>query len=433
MLEQPGGAAWPTSCAAHRDLSTRPQVVRKTSEDRHRWPAVANGETAGQRACPHYRRRSASRLQNYTVKVVDANGISDSQAVALVVVAAPSIGITLPRSVRSASATPSVTPSPVAPPPSPGRSPSERCQLELFLNTTTGQRPRRRDGRRQRSRSPCTSWTLQSQAGNLASSINIVASPSLTNPPPPGGAVSVPYSTTLTVTGGVGPFSWVIDSGNLPNGLSLGASSRKHQRHPDGRRHLRLRCPGHRCQRADGRRVRRDLHQRCSLDRLGRARAGRARRRVPVLLLRPLDPADHPEQRPGHREQPGRLQLRLGRCGRHLRRPVGAGRTRAVRAGRPVAQQPRVPLDAARHRPQQRRTPEPGDHQGRRRPTWHRRRPTYRHQHHRRDDHQRQRADHRDQRAQRSAAARRTADPAQARSGLWLVGSATPTSQNPPQ
>ena len=65
----------------------------------------------------------------------------------------------------------------------------------------------------------------QSQAGNLASSINIVASPSLTNPPPPGGAVSVPYSTTLTVTGGVGPFSWVIDSGNLPNGLSLGASS----------------------------------------------------------------------------------------------------------------------------------------------------------------------------------------------------------------
>ena len=166
---------------------------------------------------------NVSGLSSFTVRVQDAQGASDSKAVTLRVALHLAISGTPPAGEVGASYafTYSLTggTAPFTWSVSVGTLPAG-----LFLNTTTGQV----------TGVPTTagskSFTVhvvdsQSQAGNLASSINIVASPSLTNPPPPGGAVSVPYSTTLTVTGGVGPFSWVVDSGNLPNGLSLGASS----------------------------------------------------------------------------------------------------------------------------------------------------------------------------------------------------------------
>ena len=63
------------------------------------WSVPARSPTAGgPRLAGALTRHGHARQNrtNFTVKVVDANGISDSQAVALVVVAAPSIGITLP-------------------------------------------------------------------------------------------------------------------------------------------------------------------------------------------------------------------------------------------------------------------------------------------------------------------------------------------------
>jgi uncharacterized repeat protein (TIGR03803 family) len=48
----------------------------------------------------------------------------------------------------------------------------------------------------------------------------LISTPSLTN-----GTVSVAYSATLGATGGVPPYSWSIVSGNLPPGLSIGAST----------------------------------------------------------------------------------------------------------------------------------------------------------------------------------------------------------------
>jgi hypothetical protein len=51
------------------------------------------------------------------------------------------------------------------------------------------------------------------------------APPVLSFPPPPGGEVSAPYSTTLVVTGGTAPFSWTVQSGALPPGLSLAGGS----------------------------------------------------------------------------------------------------------------------------------------------------------------------------------------------------------------
>ncbi|MEH1167745.1 putative Ig domain-containing protein [Micromonospora sp. CPCC 205539] len=51
------------------------------------------------------------------------------------------------------------------------------------------------------------------------------ASPSLANPPPPAGEVSVPYSNQLTVTGGTAPFAWSISAGSLPPGVTINAST----------------------------------------------------------------------------------------------------------------------------------------------------------------------------------------------------------------
>ncbi|MBB5476092.1 beta strand repeat-containing protein [Micromonospora parathelypteridis] len=50
-------------------------------------------------------------------------------------------------------------------------------------------------------------------------------SPSLTNPAPPAGQVSVPYSNQLTVNGGTAPFAWSISAGSLPPGVTINAST----------------------------------------------------------------------------------------------------------------------------------------------------------------------------------------------------------------
>jgi hypothetical protein len=41
----------------------------------------------------------------------------------------------------------------------------------------------------------------------------------------PNGQVGVPYATQLVVSGGLGPFSWVVSSGSLPPGFSLNQAS----------------------------------------------------------------------------------------------------------------------------------------------------------------------------------------------------------------
>ena len=50
-------------------------------------------------------------------------------------------------------------------------------------------------------------------------------SPSITTTSLPGGTVGQSYSATLAATGGKTPYSWIIASGSLPGGLSLGAST----------------------------------------------------------------------------------------------------------------------------------------------------------------------------------------------------------------
>ena len=51
--------------------------------------------------------------------------------------------------------------------------------------------------------------------------INLVPGPSFTNPNLTGGFVGTAYSATVSVTGGIAPYTWTVASGALPNGLSL--------------------------------------------------------------------------------------------------------------------------------------------------------------------------------------------------------------------
>ena len=58
-----------------------------------------------------------------------------------------------------------------------------------------------------------------------ATSVTVVAGPSLGFASPPAGEVGVAYSDQLTQAGGTGPFTWAVSAGSLPAGLSLSAST----------------------------------------------------------------------------------------------------------------------------------------------------------------------------------------------------------------
>lgn len=63
------------------------------------------------------------------------------------------------------------------------------------------------------------------QSDTRAATVVIVASPTLTFPPPPSGQIGVPYSDQLTVSGGTAPYVWSISAGSLPPGLTLNSST----------------------------------------------------------------------------------------------------------------------------------------------------------------------------------------------------------------
>jgi hypothetical protein len=58
-------------------------------------------------------------------------------------------------------------------------------------------------------------------------SLSIVISPALSvsTSSLPGGDASSPYSTTLAHSGGTGTYTWALNSGTLPTGLTLAPST----------------------------------------------------------------------------------------------------------------------------------------------------------------------------------------------------------------
>jgi hypothetical protein len=94
----------------------------------------------------------------------------------------------------------------------------------LSLNGTTGVI----SGTPVTSGTPTFSITLTDASNNTAIqsySVSILADPSATTVMPPGGVVGVPYTQTLTESGGAAPYTWVVATGTLPAGLVLNATT----------------------------------------------------------------------------------------------------------------------------------------------------------------------------------------------------------------
>ena len=62
------------------------------------------------------------------------------------------------------------------------------------------------------------------QSATQATSISVAAGVSITSAAPPAAAVNSAYSFTLTATGGTTPYTWSVNAGTLPPGLTLSSS-----------------------------------------------------------------------------------------------------------------------------------------------------------------------------------------------------------------
>jgi Putative Ig domain/Bacterial lectin len=158
----------------------------------------------------------------FTVKVTDHSGLSDTEPVTMTIIAGPSLnfpapppgwtgtvyGDTLTESGGTAPFTWSVS-SGILPP---GISLSADGNLS-GTPTATG----------------TFSFTVQvtdanSRSATQATSITVSAGVSTTFPAPPGAVVNTPYSVTLTATGGTPPYTWSVNAGSLPPGITLTAA-----------------------------------------------------------------------------------------------------------------------------------------------------------------------------------------------------------------
>jgi len=59
------------------------------------------------------------------------------------------------------------------------------------------------------------------QSATEATTLTIISGPALSFPAPPAGEIGTAYSDTLTPSGGTGPYTWSVSSGNLPAGITL--------------------------------------------------------------------------------------------------------------------------------------------------------------------------------------------------------------------
>src|SRR6202035_5208543 len=74
---------------------------------------------------------------------------------------------------------------------------------------------------------PFTVNVIDQNNGIATASITLVvrAGLTLTFGTPPTGQVGVPYTDTLTATGGTTPYTWSVSAGTLPAGITLNAST----------------------------------------------------------------------------------------------------------------------------------------------------------------------------------------------------------------
>ncbi len=99
------------------------------------------------------------------------------------------------------------------------RQPARRASASAPAGPSAAPRPRPAPTA-SRSRSP----TPTARRATQATSITINAGVSTTFAAPPAGQVGVAYTDTLTATGGTAPYTWSVNAGSLPPGITLSSA-----------------------------------------------------------------------------------------------------------------------------------------------------------------------------------------------------------------
>jgi hypothetical protein len=156
---------------------------------------------------------------SFTVKVTDHSGLTATEPVSLAVIAGPSLSFPAPpagwtNTVYSDTLTESGGTSPFTWSVSAGSLPAG---ISLSANGTLSGTP---------TATGTSSFTVKvtdanSQSATQATSISVSAGVSTTFAAPPAGQVGVAYTDTLTAAGGTAPYTWSVNAGSLPPGITL--------------------------------------------------------------------------------------------------------------------------------------------------------------------------------------------------------------------
>ena len=156
---------------------------------------------------------------SFTVKVTDHSGLSDTKPVNLLIIAAPSLNFPAPpvgwtNTVYGYTLTESGGTSPFTWSVSSGSLPAG---ISLSADGTLSGTP---------TATGTFSFTVKvtdanSQSATQATSLTVNAGVSATFTPPPAGQVGVAYTDTLTAAGGTPPYTWSVNAGSLPPGITL--------------------------------------------------------------------------------------------------------------------------------------------------------------------------------------------------------------------
>jgi hypothetical protein len=159
---------------------------------------------------------------SFTVKVTDHSGLSDTMPVTLAVIAGPSLNFPAPpagwtHTVYGDTLTESGGTSPFSWSVSSGSLPAG---ISLSANGTLSGTP---------TATGTSSFTVKvtdanSQTATQATSITVSAGVSTTFAAPPAGQAGVAYTDTLTATGGTAPYTWSVNAGSLPPGITLSSA-----------------------------------------------------------------------------------------------------------------------------------------------------------------------------------------------------------------
>jgi large repetitive protein len=159
---------------------------------------------------------------SFTVKVTDSSGLSSTEAVTLTVIAGPSLSFPAPpagwtNTVYGDTLTESGGTSPFTWSVSSGSLPAG---ISLSADGNLSGTP---------TATGTSSFTVKvtdanGQSATEATSISISAGVSTTFSAPPSAPVGGAYSDTLTATGGTAPYTWSVNSGTLPAGITLSSA-----------------------------------------------------------------------------------------------------------------------------------------------------------------------------------------------------------------